>query len=121
MQTLTYTKPHVLGTLHDELLALVPGLAPVPGPDGMLVAVLALWDDGGDVITMTVPDDADEPAIAAVVAAHPADPPIISTAQRAATFASDEDAERLRIVAARARVDPSFAALADLALRKEKP
>jgi hypothetical protein len=73
--TLTYTHPHHLSKLSDELMAAVPSIAPVPGPDGVNMAVMTLSDDGGDVITMTVPDEADEAAIAAVVAAHDPTPP----------------------------------------------
>ena len=62
MKTLTYTRRHDLGRLHDELLAagvplpLLDGCTPVQGR--------------GDEIILSVPDDADEQAIAAVVAAH---------------------------------------------------
>ncbi len=62
MKTLTYVWPHDLARLHDELLAagialpLVDGCSPVQGR--------------GDDIWITVPDDTDDAAIAAVVAAH---------------------------------------------------
>jgi hypothetical protein len=70
----------------------------------LLMDVLA----DGDLVDM--PDTAQP-----VVDAHDATRP-----ERTAAFESDEDAERLRIVNERARVDPAFAALASLALGKER-
>jgi hypothetical protein len=55
------------------------------------------------------------PEAAPVVAAHDA-----SKKDRTASFERAEDAERLRIINERARADPAYAALADLALR-ERP
>jgi len=40
-----------------------------------------------------------------------------STSQKGAAFESQEDAERLQLVAERAAADPAFAALAELSLR----
>jgi hypothetical protein len=88
MKTLTFVRPHDLGKLHDELLAagvplpLVNGCTPVQGR--------------GDEIMLTVPDDADEQLIAAVVAAHdPAPAP-----------APDPDAElKAAIEAAQAQIE----------------
>lgn len=51
-----------------------------------------------------------------VVAAHDA-----SKKGRIAAFETAEDAERLRLVNERARTDPAYAALADLALGKDRP
>lgn len=56
---LTYTRPHHLATLHDELLA--AGIAPAYLGDDPAVA---------DGIALEVPDDQDEAGVAAVVAAH---------------------------------------------------
>jgi hypothetical protein len=60
---LHYLKAHNLSKLHDELLAAFPSLAveknPILGVEGL-----------GDEIWLTVPDAADEAAIAAVVARH---------------------------------------------------
>lgn len=89
MKTLTYTRPHDLGRLHDELLAagvplpLVNGCTPVQGR--------------GDEIMLTVPDDADEQLIAAVVAAHdptPAPPPDPDAELKAAIEAAQAKIER---------------------------
>lgn len=66
---------------------------------------LVTWDDDGQ--TVDVP-----PEMAPVVAAH--DP---TKHARSATFEQAEDAERLRIVNERARTDPAYAALAELALK----
>jgi hypothetical protein len=63
MRTLTYTRPHDLSRLHDELLA--AGAIPLLTDKGT-TPVQGL----GDEIYLTVPDDADEQAIAAIVAAH---------------------------------------------------
>lgn len=68
MKTLTYTQPHG-ADLADQLQAQVPTLAASQGPLGP-TAVFALLSDG-DQITLHVPDDADETAIAAIVAATP--------------------------------------------------
>lgn len=82
MKTLTFVRPHNLGKLHDELLAagvplpLVDGCTPVQGR--------------GNEIMLTVPDDADEQLIAAVVAAH--DPTAVP--------APDPDAELEAAIAA---------------------
>lgn len=52
------------------------------------------------------------PEAAPVVEAHDASKP-----KRAAAFEAAEDTERLRLVNERARTDPAYAALAELALR----
>ncbi|HXI18489.1 MAG TPA: hypothetical protein VNM48_19160 [Chloroflexota bacterium] len=96
MKTLTLTKAHQLGQLHDELLAAFPSLrdtlraegpstgARVKDPDnaGQYVTLPA---DPPDTFHLTVPNDADEAAIAAVVKAH--DPTVLSASER-------QDAER---------------------------
>lgn len=77
---LTYDRPHLLTKLHGELLAAVPALVPAPGEPARLL----IWGDG-TTLTLTVPDDADEQAIAAVVAAHdptPPPPPVVYTGQQ---------------------------------------
>ena len=72
MKTLIYSRRHRLGKLHDELVAAIPSLAPIP--DGEFSrAVMTLGGDGrlgGTTIEIVVPDDTDEQAVAAVVAAH---------------------------------------------------
>lgn len=72
---LTYTKAHDLAQLHQELLA--AGLAPERVEGERVEVVTPDPDpDQGDVvtyedrITLTMPDGVDEPAIAAIVAAH---------------------------------------------------
>lgn len=71
---------------------------------------------GGEVYTydatgrpVDLPPEA-EPVLASHDAGKPA---------RATTFEAQEDAERQALVAERAQTDPAFAALAELALRKE--
>jgi len=78
------------------------------GADGGTLEGVHTWDDG-DPISQIVPLP---PEAAPVLAAHDASKP-----KRAAAFESAEDAERLRIVNERARTDPAYAALAELALR----
>lgn len=56
MPVLTYTLPNDLSQLHDQLIA--AGLAPERA-EGL-----------GDGVALTYPDGTDEPAVAAVVAAH---------------------------------------------------
>ena len=63
MKTLTFTKPHDLSQLHDEILVAIPALRPKDGP---VMRVEGL----GDQIFLYVPDAASEPAIQAVVNAH---------------------------------------------------
>jgi hypothetical protein len=69
MKRLHYNRPNNLSKLHDELLAAIPALRPVPNDDGELVAVMRV-EGREDDIWLTVPDDADEAAIAVVVDAH---------------------------------------------------
>lgn len=69
MKRLHFTKSHRAGRLHEELLAAVAELQPVLGTDGRPSARLTFEHAGTD-LWLTVPDDADEAAIAAVVAAH---------------------------------------------------
>lgn len=63
MKRLTYRRAHKLVQLHDELLAALPALR-----DAMTVQGAA------DAVWLTVPDNADEAAIATVVAAHVPNP-----------------------------------------------
>lgn len=69
MKRLRYDRANDLNKLHGELLAAVPSLAPTVGADGYKYAVFQIWGNG-TYVEMNVPDDADEAAIAAVVAAH---------------------------------------------------
>lgn len=107
------TKPVNLVLLERELAAAsvaVAGLGSSGFPaDDPEAQDLFTYDERG------LPTDL-PPEAAPVVAAHDA-----ATPQRSAAFEAAEDAERLRLVAGRARTDPAFAALADLALGKERP
>lgn len=69
MRTLTFTRPHRLGKIADELLAGVPALRATANAAGELVARSAVSGDGA-TLTLSVPDAAPDAAIAAVVAAH---------------------------------------------------
>ncbi len=77
MKRLHFQKPNDLSRLHDELLRVLPALRPTGGPadapslerSRAAAAVIAV-EGKGDDIWLTVPDDADDAAIASVVAAH---------------------------------------------------
>ena len=69
MKRLHFVKPNKLSALHDELIAALPSLAPVRDADGMGTPVMQVEGLDADV-WLTVPDDAGEAAIAAVVQAH---------------------------------------------------
>ena len=71
MKRLHYPIPNNLSLLHDELLAAIPVLEPIMGPDGEREAVMQVEGDAGNV-WLTVPDGVDEGAIATVVLAHDA-------------------------------------------------
>lgn len=82
-QTLTYAKEHLLSKLHDDLVAAIPGLAPVtiPGdPNGLMTPMMAISGDGQTVV-LDVPDDTNEAEVAAVVAAHDPTPPVVVVGQ----------------------------------------
>lgn len=64
MKKLHFVKLNDLSRLHDELLAAIPNLRPLPA--GPVMTVEGLGDD----IWLTVPDGAGEASIAAVVQAH---------------------------------------------------
>ena len=91
MKRLHFQIPNNLSLLHDELLAAIPGLGPAPNTLGILDSdteqvelepVIAVEGDGSNV-WLTVPDDADQAAIRAVVLAHdPNSPRIDQTTQR---------------------------------------
>ena len=73
MKRLHFNRPNNLSRLHDELLAAMPTLRQVRvGADGFNEALFDnLRVEGKDNdIWLTVPDDADELAIGAVVLAH---------------------------------------------------
>lgn len=101
MQTYTYTKPHMLDQLSDELLAEIPALAHVPDPsdttkDNAMKSVYSVGGrDSDDFITVTVPDVVTEREVAAVVHAHIPDPdygkPVF--ADRASTMRTMPDAQ----------------------------
>lgn len=83
MKRLHFVKAHDLSRLHDEILAAMPGLKPIPNIAGRVDTLRPptnpptlelepqLHVEGrGDDIWLTVPDNADETAIASVVQAH---------------------------------------------------
>jgi len=70
---LHFQRPRHLDKLHGELLIL-PALKPITNARGEREAVLLL-SGKDDNIWLTVPDDADEAAIQAVVDAHDPTPP----------------------------------------------
>lgn len=76
MKNLRFNKPNNLSLLHDELIAAIPALSPqpIPGetsPDGQELMGPVMTVEGlGDDIWLGVPDEMDEAAIAAVIAAH---------------------------------------------------
>lgn len=81
MRTLTVTRPHHLAKLTHELLAACPELAPRLIPDAQLpngapvrAASFKLMATG-NTLRIVVPDDADDAAIQAVIAAHDPTPP----------------------------------------------
>lgn len=89
MKRLHYTRTNNLSKLHDELLAAIPALRPIPNDDGKLVVVMRV-EGRGDDIWLTVPDDADETAIAAVVDAHDPTPrPVPPTVEERLAAAED--------------------------------
>jgi hypothetical protein len=89
MRTLTFTRPHRLGKIADELAAGVPALRPSTAPDGTLVARCTVSGDGAR-LTLSVPDDAPDAAIASVVAAHDPTTPSPSEARDAARQANED-------------------------------
>jgi hypothetical protein len=113
-KTLTYPDGYMPTFSHD--LEAVPGLAPVPGAGVLPDAQFTMTQAADGTITLAVPDTTDEAAVDAVWAAHDRTP-----IDRPAVFASASDVERLRLVNERARTDPAYAALADLALGKDRP
>ena len=77
MKRLNFTKLNNLSLLHDELLAAIPALRPVPNgqgridSDGNIALEAVMGVEGTDnELWLTVPDTADEAAISTVVQAH---------------------------------------------------
>lgn len=78
MKRLSFTKPNNLSLLHDQLLEAIPDLRPIPNAQGRIsdftggveLEPVMVVEGLGDEVWLTVPDTADENAIAAVVAAH---------------------------------------------------
>ncbi len=64
MKTLVFTMIYDLSQLHDELLVAIPELASIKGE-----AVMGV-EGKGSTVRLRVPNNVDETAIAAVVAAH---------------------------------------------------
>lgn len=87
MKRLVYTKPNRPLKLHDELVAAVPGLR-LPGEDPS-VPFMGFNSDG-QTVTLTVADEIDEPAVAAVVAAHDPTTPGPSEVLRQQTEANEQ-------------------------------
>lgn len=121
MTTLTLTQPHSLPQLHDELLAALPALAPtlrVEGPSlgaRVKTAEYAEWlktregevpvqlyvelpPDPPNTVHITVPDDADQQSVAAVVAAH--DPSVVGTSEQRETERTEATTDVLNSAAA---------------------
>lgn len=73
MKTLHYSRAHNLSKLADELLTGVPSLQPVANANGLRVASCIIEGDGAEV-RLTVPDDVDETAVAAIIAKHDSTP-----------------------------------------------
>ena len=69
MKRLHFQIPNNLSLLHDELITAIPLLAPIRDAEGLGTPVIRAEGDDNNV-WLTVPDDADEVAIAAVVQAH---------------------------------------------------
>jgi hypothetical protein len=105
-------KPLDLTLLRTELAAagvVVNGLGAAPTGSAVPDEVDLYTFDGNGVPTDLPPE------AGPVVDAHDATKP-----GRVAAFEAAEDAERLRLVNERARTDPAYAALADLALGKDR-
>lgn len=68
MKRLTFAKAHRLDQLGGELFAAFPGWRHA-GPAGLATTDVQI-ESAGDQIAVTVPDDADEEAVAAVVGDH---------------------------------------------------
>jgi hypothetical protein len=70
MKTLTYTIPHNLGRLHDELLVACSELRPIQ-IEGAEFLESVMGVEGTDtIVRLIVADDANEVAIQAVIDAH---------------------------------------------------
>ena len=70
MKTLTYTIPHNLSLLHDELLAASPELRPVQAEGADFPEPVMQVEGTDTTVRLIVADDADEAAIQAVIDAH---------------------------------------------------
>lgn len=76
-KVLIYTHPYDLSKLADELIAAIPSVRPVVGPDGKMWGVMTVAGLPDGVVEIIVPEDVDEKAIAAVIAAHDPTPKIV--------------------------------------------
>ena len=79
MKTLFFDIPNNLSLLHDEILTALPTLRPTPNSAGILdfdgdldLEPVMMVEGDGNLVRLTVPDDADEAAIDAIVQAHDA-------------------------------------------------
>ena len=109
MKRLHFVKPNDLSRLHVQLLTAIPTLAQTfVGGDGRRVALPEnLQVEGlGNDIWLTVPDSADEAAIAAVVQAHnPLAPPPPPTPDQQA-WANATPPQKLEMLGRRAGLIP---------------
>ena len=92
MKRLHYAKAHTLNLLHDEIITAIPALAPIRDDAGDGTPVMTAVEGKGTDIWLTVPDDADEAAIQAVVDAHDA------TATRQKTAETNRVSGRQKLV-----------------------
>ena len=123
MKTLTYSKPHDLGGLQDELIAQVPSLRPVDGPRGK-EAVFSLSGGVTNAITLDVPSASNTAAIDAVVAAHDPAPYAASrqaAAQAAQTATANEGTLRGRVDQAVANLEDAWTNWATLSAAQKDP
>lgn len=68
-KVLTFTRPHALAQLHDELLAVCPQWFVATNTEGRRIALATVSGDG-TTVELTVPESADAAVIGAVVQAH---------------------------------------------------
>jgi hypothetical protein len=100
MKTLSFRHANTLSALHDQLLAALPGLRGEAAPGEPLLRVEGRDDD----LWLTVPDETDDAAVAAVVAAHVPTPLPDERALTAERHAATDNL-RTRAAAALTRLD----------------
>lgn len=67
MRKLEFTRPHDLALVADQIQAAVPSARPEPGEDGVPTV---RYSSDGETLYIEGPDNLDEAAITAIVAAH---------------------------------------------------